>query len=78
MVSKHIVMGLVLGVGVAATVYGLAVQKEEPRTSSTIFAVIGATAGLLGIVAALTKDQTATETAGSVTGGLSSMAGALR
>ena len=78
MVARELVVGLVLGAGIGTVVYGLAVQKEEPRTSSTIFAVIGATAGLLGIVAALTRNQTTTETAGSVAGGLSSMAGALR
>ena len=78
MVAKQLVIGIALGVGMGTVIYGLAVQKEEPHTSSTIFAVIGATAGLLGIVAALTRDQNSIETAGSLTNGLSSMASALR
>ncbi|KKN07135.1 hypothetical protein LCGC14_1070190 [marine sediment metagenome] len=78
MVDKGLVIGLVLAVGVGTVVYGLGVQKEEPRTASTIFAIIGATAGLLGIAAALTREGTNAEAAGSITGGLGAMANALR
>ena len=78
MVAKELVVGLVLGLGVAAVSYGLGVKKESPKTSDAIFTIIGATAGLLGIGAALMRDGTNTETAGALTGGLGSMASALK
>lgn len=78
MVHKGVVIGLVLGVGIAAVSYGLAVQKKEPTTSNTIFTIIGATAGLLAITSALTREGTNAETAGSLTAGLSGMANVFR
>ncbi len=78
MVAKKIVIGIVLGAGVGAIAYGLAMQKKEPRTSSTIFTIIGTTAGLLAISSALIKDRPTIGIAGSVVSGLGSMASALR
>ncbi len=68
MAAKDVVIGLVVGIGVGTVLYGLAIQKEEPRTASTIFSLIGATAGLVGIATALTKR----EPTGAALGGISS------
>ena len=78
MVERDLVVGLVISGGVALVSYGLAVKKENPIVSSTIFTIIGSTAGLLGILAALTRDGSNVATAGSITGGLGSMALAMR
>lgn len=78
MVAKELVVGLVIGFGVGAVAYGLGVQKEEPRTSTAIFSIIGATAGLLAITSALTRDDTAGQTAGAITGSIGSIGNAFR
>ena len=58
---RHITVPIVLGLGAAATLYALTVQKEEPRTSSTILAIIGATAGILSIGGAVSSKLSASK-----------------
>lgn len=53
------IVPIILAFGVGVILYALTVQKEEPRTASTILSLIGATAGLIGITSALTRQPTA-------------------
>ena len=71
--AESIAIPLILTLGIGATIYALTLQKDEPRTSSTILSVIGATAGLLSIASAMSK-----KSASGTANGLGTMASALR
>ncbi len=70
--ANNIAIPLILTLGVGATVYALTLQKEEPTTASTIFSIIGVTAGLLSIANAVS-----TRSAAGTANGLGAMAAAL-
>ena len=57
--AENIAIPLILTLGIGVTVYALTLQKDEPRTSSTILSIIGATAGLLSIANAMKTNSTA-------------------
>ncbi len=67
----HITIPIILSLGVGVTVYALTLQKEEPRTASTILSIIGATAGLLSIASAISIKSTAGAANGLMTVGSS-------
>lgn len=57
--KKEITIPIILALGSGLTLYALTVKKEHPIHASTIFSIIGATAGLLTIGSAISAGLSA-------------------